>query len=109
MIAADRPWFDQPHVEVGPLRRERERREPAGEPAADDRDVAFIDPLPRHPFALATPARHAKPLQRGGERLALGDDWLGDPFFRACDDRDRWRALSRSEEHTSELQSLMRI
>ena len=47
-------YADQPHVEIGPLRRERERREPAGEPAADDRDVAFIDPLPRHRSALAT-------------------------------------------------------
>src|SRR3546814_17619151 len=30
----------QPHVELGPLRRKRERREPAGKPAADDGDVA---------------------------------------------------------------------
>src|SRR3546814_14590018 len=31
MIAADRPWVDQPHVEIEPLRRQRERREPARE------------------------------------------------------------------------------
>src|SRR3546814_17884494 len=52
MIAADRPWFDKPNVEIGPLSRQRERREPAGEPAADDRDGAFIDSMHRHIFAL---------------------------------------------------------
>src|SRR3546814_11971636 len=67
MIAADRPWFDQPHVEIGPLRRQRERREPAGEPAADDRDVAFIDPLPRHVYALATRASRSEERRVGEE------------------------------------------
>src|SRR3546814_2417038 len=67
MVAANRPGLDQPHVEVGPLRRERKRRQPAGQPTADDGDVA---------------ARG-----RGGGH----------------------RAGVRSEEHTSELQSLMRI
>ncbi len=62
VIAADRSRFDQPHVEVGPLRRERERRKAAGEPAADDRDVASIDVLPRHPSALATRTRGRKAI-----------------------------------------------
>src|SRR3546814_19392591 len=39
VIAPDVAGFDQPHAELRPLRRTRERREPAGKPAADAGDV----------------------------------------------------------------------
>ena len=62
MIAADRPRLDQPHVEVGALFRQRKRGEPAGEPAADNRDIAEICVARRHRTALAAPARRRKAI-----------------------------------------------
>src|SRR3546814_4124720 len=47
----------------------------------------------------------------GGDDGRLWPRPCGDaasPCHRLCDDR-QWRHLARSEEHTSELQSLMRI
>ena len=69
MIAADRAGLDQPHVEVGPPLRERQRREPARKPAADDGDVAGNGFGHGHAADLASKTRsgyrfpmHAAPL-----------------------------------------------
>jgi hypothetical protein len=62
MIAANRTRFDQPHVEVGTLCRKRQRREPAGEPAADYRNIALVCGSPGHSPALAAPALRRKAI-----------------------------------------------
>src|SRR3546814_3191698 len=94
MVAANRPGLDQPHVEVGPLRRERKRRQPAGQPTADDGDVAARGRGGGHRAGVAERDSVEKPLSAHSEPVE-GASVANMP--------------PRSEEHTSELQSLMRI
>src|SRR3546814_1835112 len=49
-------------------------------------------------------------LARKGEPVESAEVWLGDqPKVPLVSDRDLFLTVNRSEEHTSELQSLMRI
>ena len=65
MIAAYRPRLDQPYIEIGTLRRQRQRRQAASEPASDDRNIAFICGSPGHNPALAVPALRRKAIALG--------------------------------------------
>src|SRR3546814_9534408 len=67
-------------------------------------------PLPRHRLRrrLRPPLRQQPPSPR---QNASPSNPLTNrlPWFHPCPNRRHWLSLHRSEEHTSELQSLMRI
>ncbi len=67
MVAADGPGLDQPHVEIGPLRRQRQRREPTREAAADDGDIA-AGKIGRH---ISAPSGACGEAQSRSARCAL--------------------------------------
>src|SRR3546814_1194268 len=69
-------------------------------------DALPISRRPRVRGSTATPPARAHPLPRTA-RPATGWRFPGRP--RGSVARIPWRAAGRSEEHTSELQSLMRI
>lgn len=95
MIAADRLGLDQPNVEIGALCRQRERSEPAGQPPADDGNVAAQGWRRGHRACLAERGGGWKPLAPARlSRAAGGGAWV--TSGRAC---GKYRAVPDLAPH----------
>src|SRR3546814_2536893 len=80
------------------------RRPPVGDPGDRRRDNATVAGQPAHPRAGDHALRALRSLPE-----TLSRRWSNHGAPARRHPRPRWRFPERSEEHTSELQSLMRI
>src|SRR3546814_8874190 len=99
--------------DIGRLDRQRDPGGPHRPCAADDEPARLGHALWRADrFRLCLdhlrPAGVSRQVELLGRDRLSGDRWIGDHLPALLPDRARYRCGPRSEEHTSELQSLMR-